>query len=350
MTSDSHLFRTREQLERDGFRLVGNRFVKGSEIWLPLYEAKMIWHYDHRFGTFEGVSSRSSTHLPTPTDAQHADPNFLVLPWYWVPKEEVDARLKTANWSHKFLLGFRDITNATNERTAVFALIPPTAAGHTMPLMFASAGYVRESFLAAYLSSCLFDYVVRQKVAGTHLTYNYLKQLPILPPDAYGTKDRLFIVPRVMELVYTAWDIKPFADGVWREADEELRSAIKQQWEKNAEVTGGHKWEPPSWLDEMVYPEIVMDKDRGIPFPPFKWDGERRAKIRAELDAYFGLLYGLTEEELRYILDPQDVMGEDWCGETFRVLKEKEVRVYGTYRTRDLVLSAWRKLKSEGTT
>lgn len=78
---------------------------------------------------------------------------------------------------------------------------------------------------------------------------------------------------------------------------------------------------------------------------PFKWDADRRAVLRAELDAYYARLYGLTEEELRYILDPQDVYGEDFPGETFRVLKEKEIRAYGEYRTKRLVLEAWERLE-----
>ena len=82
----------------------------------------------------------------------------------------------------------------------------------------------------------------------------------------------------------------------------------------------------------------------GFPYPPFKWDDERRAVLRAELDAYYARLYGLTEEELRYILDPADVYGPDFPGETFRVLKEKEIKQYGEYRTRRLVLEAWEGL------
>jgi hypothetical protein len=75
--------------------------------------------------------------------------------------------------------------------------------------------------------------------------------------------------------------------------------------------------------------------------PPFIWHEERRALIRAELDARIARLYGLTRDELRYILDPQDVYGPDFPGETFRVLKEKEIKQYGEYRTRRLVLAAW---------
>jgi hypothetical protein len=63
------------------------------------------------------------------------------------------------------------------------------------------------------------------------------------------------------------------------------------------------------------------------------------------LDAYYAKLYGLTRDELRYILDPQDVYGLDFPGETFRVLKDKEIRQFGEYRTRRLVLEAWDRLE-----
>ena len=85
---------------------------------------------------------------------------------------------------------------------------------------------------------------------------------------------------------------------------------------------------------------------RGYLLRPFKWDEDRRAVLRAELDAYYAKLYGLTRDELRYILDPKDVYGPDFPGETFRVLKEKEERLYGEYRTRRLVLAAWDALEA----
>jgi hypothetical protein len=108
------------------------------------------------------------------------------------------------------------------------------------------------------------------------------------------------------------------------------------------------------------------------PLAPFIWDDTRRAQIRAELDAYYARLYGLTRKQLRYILDPADmtereladildpweevgdpleaagyaarVTASTFPGETFRVLKEKEIRQFGEYRTRRLVLEAWHRL------
>jgi hypothetical protein len=88
----------------------------------------------------------------------------------------------------------------------------------------------------------------------------------------------------------------------------------------------------------------TLAKDVGCDAPPFSWDENRRAQLRAELDAWYARAYGLTRDELRYILDPADVMGPDYPSETFRVLKNNEIRRYGEYRTRRLVLEAWDRL------
>jgi hypothetical protein len=145
----------------------------------------------------------------------------------------------------------------------------------------------------ANANSIVLDYVARQKIGGTHLKKYMLYQLPLLAPSCYRGEDIEFIAHRVLELVYSAWDMKPFAE------------------------------------------------DLGYSGDPRPWDELRRAQIRAELDAWFARAYGLSRDELRYILDPADVHGPDFPGETFRVLKEKETAKYGEYRTRRLVLEAW---------
>lgn len=333
MSNDSHLFRTREELEGEGYRREGNRYVRGESVYLPLYEAKMIWQFDHRFSSYEGVDSRSSTHLPDTTEAQHADACYQVLPWYWVEKDQVEAKID--RWRRDWLLGFRNVTNATNERSAIFSLIPLAAVGNSMPILqprLVAAPQV--CWLAANVSSIAFDWVVRQKLAGMNMNFFYVQQFPILSPQMYPPHRARQIVPLALELIYTAWDTKPFADDVWKEADQELCDAIEAQIATNGRATGGNRWDSaPPWVD------------RSVGFPPFRWDAERRAVLRAELDAYYARLYGLTRDELRYILDPQDVYGPDFPGETFRVLKEKEIRQYGEYRTRRLVLEAWDRLE-----
>jgi hypothetical protein len=130
-------------------------------------------------------------------------------------------------------------------------------------------------------------------MGGTTLNYYLLKQFPVLEPDRYTAGDLDIIVPRVLELTYTAHDLADWA------------------------------------------------RDLGYTGAPFAWDPDRRAQLRAELDAYYARLYGLTRDELRYILDPTDLMGDDYPSETFRVLKNNETRAFGEYRTQRLVLEAW---------
>jgi hypothetical protein len=239
----------------------------------------------------------------------------------------------------RWLLGFRDVASNVVERTAIFSLLPCAGVGHKIPLVFLTSGAspaIATCFLAN-VDSMPFDYVTRQKLGGISLGYFILKQLPVLAPSLYTPEYVRFVVPRAVELACTAWDIQPFLDDVWREADADLRAAIERQWCENREATGGHTYDPPEWY--------TPPEDR-CPLPPFKWNDERRARLRAELDAYYAKLYGLDERDLRYILDPADVYGPDFPGETFRVLKEKEIARYGEYRTRRLVLDAWERLNA----
>lgn len=348
MANDSYLFRTEPD---DGL--------------VPLYESKMIHVYDHRFGTYENVINLKDTHLPTPSLEQHQDPSFRIKPRYWVSKAEVEARLK--DWPHKWLLAFRDVTNGTNERTAIFSFLSRIGAGNKAPLLFSNARSDLFALLLGNLNSLCFDFIARQKIGGMSLSYFILKQLPVLRPESYKNISLIFVATRVIELVYTAWDIKAFADDMWKEADETLRNVIQKQWNENRAATGGHEWTPPEWTE--------IDED-GIPLPPFKWDEDRRAVLKAELDAFYAKLYGLNRKQLRYILDPHGLSKEelkdildpwedptcsgphalpdkpalDFPSETYRTLKENEEKQYGEYRTRRLVLEAWERLQAQGLT
>jgi hypothetical protein len=136
----------------------------------------------------------------------------------------------------------------------------------------------------------ILDYVLRQKIAGTHLTYSLVRQLPVLPPDRYRMDvpwDRAvpdleeWIRPRVLELTYTANDLAPYA------------------------------------------------RDLGDDGPPFVWDPLRRELLRAELDAAYFHLYGVGRDDTDHILD------------TFNVLREREQRTSGEYRTKRLILDRY---------
>lgn len=217
-------------------------------------------------------------------------------------------------------MGWRDICRATDLRTMISTVMPPVGVNHKTPLFFVSAvhGVSLAAALLANLNALCLDFVARQKVSGTSLTYFYLKQFPVLPPDRYTDADLAFIVPRVLELTYTAHDLATWA--------QDLTTAFPAADPR-----------PPCPAGQA--PSAAHHGQ------PFVFNEPRRAGLRAELDAYYARLYGLSREELCYILDPESVKGPGYPSETFRVLKQNEVKAppagLGEYRTQRLVLAAW---------
>jgi len=330
MSSDSHLFRTREELEAEGYKLKGNIFVKAEEdVYLPLYEAKMITQFDHRHGDYKDLSERPfSRPLPSISTKELHNPNFVITPWYWVHLDNIDKNI--TEWPRLWFLGFRRITRAIDLYSCWFCFLPFVATTDTIPIIISKQTSILIALLCNNFNSLVVNYSARQKISGIHLDFFVVKQLPIFPPDFYSINHLLFAIPRILELTYTAWDMKPFADDIWAEADETLRSAIREQWEENAHETGGHKnATPPDWL-EIIYSLKPNNPNKNVcPLPPFKWDEERRAQIRAELDAIFAHLYGLTRDEFAYILD------------TFPIVRRKDEERFGEYRTKRLCLEQY---------
>lgn len=278
MSNDSHLFAD-----------------ASAEGLLPLYEAKMIHQFDHRWATYTVDGDSRDV-----TVAEKADPDFTVTPRYWVSEVEVKQRLEGNGWQKRWLFGWRGIARATDERSVIGTVFPLTGVGNSCHLVLPSprATAPLVACLGTNISALVLDFVARQKLGGANFNFFIPKQLPVLPSFRYTDTDLAFIVPRVLELTYTAQDLKPWA------------------------------------------------QDLGCEGEPFAFIPERRTILRAELDAYYAKLYDLTRDELRYILDPADVMGEDYPSETFRVLKNKELKEHGEYRTQRLVLEAWDKLES----
>ncbi|GAA4565680.1 N-6 DNA methylase [Micromonospora coerulea] len=289
MANDSGLFHTEEDLSDQAWELDGNVFLRGEERMLPLYEAKLAHHFDHRYSTYTGATQEQLNKgtLPRLDNAAHADPTHLSAPRYWLAEAEVGGRLASRSWQHGWLLGWRDICRSVDERTLISTVIPRAAVGDTYLLAMpatVSAG------LQANLSSFVLDFVARQKASGTHLKYYVLKQLPVLPPERYsdpavwdrdgGTLGE-WVTKHVLELTYTANDLAPYA------------------------------------------------RDLGYDGPPFRWDRARRELLRAELDAAYFHLYGADRDDVDYIMD------------TFKVVRQKDETAHGEYRTKRLILDRY---------
>ena len=249
----------------------------------------MVHHFDHRFGTYEGQTEAQANQgkLPELDDDAHANPDCLTLPRYWVGRGQVDDVL--ADQTEESFVGWRDICRATDTRTVIASVLPRAAVGHTTPVLFSKRVPREVACLYANLCSFVLDYTARQKIGGTHLTYSYLKQLPLLQPATFGSNAPWFsasslsdwLSGRVVELTHTAWDTKGFA------------------------------------------------RDTGYQPAPFRWDAGRRAHLRAELDAAFFHLYGLSLDDAEFILD------------TFLNVRKTDEREFGEYRTKRLILEIY---------
>lgn len=395
MNTASHLFRTYNELMEQGGVLKGNAITLHGTHYLPLYEGKLAHHYDHRWATYErdGETSRDMT------DAEKQQPDRLPLPRYWIEEWQVVLRTSTApdalvkayskgetgsafellgQWAlgaalenqhpaseelrsrfsgesgdgglfaqsdtalaeylqssspldveelhglitsvlnetqdrallwgqqllrvrcPKYLLGWRRSCRNTDERTMISGLVPWSAVGDSYFLMRPKrTSAIQLAGLYANLDSLVFDWIARQKVGGVNFSFYYIEQLPVLGPDFYSGSDLAYIVPRVLELAYTAHDLKPFAE------------------------------------------------DLGYQGEPFPWSPDRRHQLKCELDAYYAHLYGLTRDEMLYILDPQNVMPEDYPSVTFPTLKRKELAEFGEYRTQVRVMAEYERLAAE---
>ena len=287
MTNDSRLFRTAEQLDSTGFYPIeGNRWKRGEELYLPLYEGKMVQAFDHRAASVV-VNPENLNRPAQPLDAtleQHTDMEWLPRPQFWVSEDDSDE-------SHglSWFVGFKDVTAPTNVRTMIVAVIPESGVGNTLPLLMPERegvdSYRQNAWLwVACLNSFALDYVARQKVQGQHLNWFVVEQLPVIEPGDYDrefgdTTAREIVRDHVLRLTYTAYDMRPFARNLGYEGE------------------------------------------------PFIWDDEERRHLRARLDALYFHLYGLSREDAGYVM------------ETFPIVRRQDESAFGSYRTRDMVLA-----------
>jgi hypothetical protein len=298
MTNDSQLFRLKNELEEKekAYPIGGNRWRSAKGEWLPLYEGKMAQAFDHRAASV--VINLQNQHRPAQPEPatldQHQDPAWLPEPQYWVLASKC-GWLPGENW----VLGFKEITAPTNERTFIATLFPVAAFGNKIPLLRPTRTDRREYLLCANFNSIIFDFVTRQKIQGQTLNLFIVEQLPVIPPDQYekyrfGKKSAAQVVKEaVLELTYSAHDMAPFAS-------------------------------------EMGF----VDKSGKVK-PPFIWDEQRRASLRAKLDAVYFQLYGVTDRDaVRHVYS------------TFPIVERADSTAHGRYLSRDLCLAWMSALKA----
>jgi len=241
------LLRAEQELRAEGWELAEGTLTRDGQSMLPVYEAPMIDLFDHRVAEPRyWVAARGPV-------AVHRKGGTVQRPG-------VTDRLAELGWNWEWLCAWRVPVHERPvpdrprpDRTAVAVFLPRAATAGSLPLMLPRVVPPFAAALIAAQSSLVFDYVARQKIDGPAVRAAAWKQLPVPTPDMLEPH-LPFIVPRVLELVYTSADMRPLA----RDLD-----------------------------------------DAG---DPFAWDPGRRASLRAELDAFFFRLYGIDDrDDVEYI-------------------------------------------------
>lgn len=319
MSTDSGLFYTYNKLTELGYNYNHGTFCLDDHNYVPLYEGKMIHLYNHHYGLnpLSGPHPNNAS-LPLPSLEELQNPNSYIIPYYWIDSKFVKEKLRRVNssniitwqWDYSSALAVKDIGRSGVARTFVVSRIPcQYGVGHTATLLYVNKGIMAEALLQGMMSSLVFDFVAKQKAGGNHMSTFIIKQLPVIPYTDIDNETQWLIIKRVIKLCYFNHDLDGWAEELWAELNEAQRNEV---------------------------PELGK-------LDPYVYDVNTRHILQSELDAIFAHLYGLNTDDLKYILDPEDVCGPGCINETFRVLKDNEIRKYGEYRTKRLVMEAWER-------
>jgi hypothetical protein len=288
-----------------------------NEQLFPVYEGKYTYVYDHRFATFSPNDPKGA--LVDASETQRQNPDFVITPQFWMRASDLAEHIKGIGWNRRWFLSFHDIANPNNERTSIFAVVPFSAVGNSSPVFTGDLSALSACCLLAAGNSYAFDFVTRRRIVSRHLNFFILNQLPIPREECFiepcmwaGLPNialRDWLIPRVLELTYTAWDLREFA------------------------------------------------RDCGFAGPPFRWDDARRFLLRSELDAAFFHLYlpadphgqwlaATTEPPVDLIRlaqcfpKPRDAVS--YIMDTFPIVRRKDEENYnGDYRTKRTILEIY---------
>ena len=205
--------------EWNGFYPVeGNRWKRGDELYLPLYQGRMIHQFDHRANSVR--VNPENMHNPylseEVSDEQHADSGFLpdvsILGLGQNVEEDIP---RTRGYS----LGFRDIANPTDVRTAIASIVPWAGFGNKVPLLLPVDGG-----FDARGAACSIGESQQLRVRLRHSAKNPRHQSQLVHrravaghrQDGYGqrfgkkTAGEL-VRDHVLRLTFTSDDMSPFA-------------------------------------------------------------------------------------------------------------------------------------------
>ncbi len=337
MTNDSKLFPPRPQWEAKGYRpdeyghwLKGNwQFYEGNssvlkrpqglilsadgnrainindvdDVALPLYQGIMIGQMEVNRARWISGSGNQAVWEKNLRPGSPYEPQFLIS------KESVLSNYPNA-LRMRYLM--RNIARTTDSRTMIGSPAPGFAAGHSLAALSVEiSSFLQVVGLGSFLSSFVFDWCVRQRLAGTNLSWVFLEELPIPP--------RSKLLENLVEMAMRLSGVGLIFSKQWQILKSSHQNFKKNGWKSLWAIT------------------------------PYE-----SLRIRTILDAVTAEIYGLELEEFICILQDCDYPTQKLSDNNFtrtlepkafwRVDKEKDPELRHTV----LSLIAFHKLKEIG--
>ena len=269
MDNDSRLFPPLEQWEAKGYKpdVFGRWVGPEGDMALPLYEGRMIGHFDFSQKGWVSGKGRSAVWRPLPFEAKHFEPQFLMAGEVYRANVSQPDALK---------LAFMRIGRSTVLRTMIGTAVCGNPCNDTAStLRFRSRPLESCIAMGGVLSSLACDFVARQRVGGLHLDWHIVAEFAIPSLDLNSPEN------------YEAFKILTLRSGV---------------------LTLLHRRFAPEWLKlKQLNPELASKEWK-------HWwavTEADRLRLRVEIDALCADLYGLDPDDFDWIVrdDPTDPKG-----------------------------------------
>lgn len=296
MTNDSDLFMRAEELTKEGWqRSELNRWAKGDALAVPLYEGKMVQAFDHRAAdvVVNAANLKRAAQQESLQAYEKERADRFPSPQFWVKNSDVER-----TWDGEWCIAYKSVTAPSNMRTMIAAIVPRCGVGNSMAMLLPMEGSAKSyrewaPILLANLNSFAYDFALRQKVQGQNLNWFIIEQSVVVAADAFeqdagGRKLADVVREAVARLTYTSDDVEAFALDT---------SSLKS---------------------------------------PVTWNHPDRRKLLVAMDALFFNLYGLSADDIAYIMD------------TFPIVRDMERAAHGEYRLKDEILAAHAEISAGG--
>ena len=271
-----------------------------EDIALPLYQGVMIWQFDFAYSQYSTEVKSKGEWINNDWTNKEISSLYLMSLSDFKTKKNISERI-----------AFRDVQNATNQRTMIACIIPDFPCGNTVPLITTN-NFDLNCITLSVLTSFPLDRILRMKMSQNHINWFYAEELPL---------------PKSLKAY-----------------------SVEQILIKIISLTNADKWFSSKWLYLCRKYEISnINLYQLWALTPYE-----RLRLRCILDAVVAELYGLEIDDFAWILKECDHPAEQTTDKTFsrtldpkgfwRVDKEKDPELRHTV----LSIIAFHELKKMG--